>query len=366
MIDHDFSPRFIEFGEKIMSFRCAGSNFSDFDEQRKVINKSVCTFGNSFLDDSLTGIFPDDLVVLTAKTGAGKTEIATQIAFANALKGKRVHLFALEAYEGEIQTRIKYKTMAQAFFLMPDWRRHNEVPSYQEWVYGRQGHLLDMFSPEVNILLEKQLKNLNIYYRNKDFNINTFEAQMAMIGTETDLVIVDHLHYFDFDTENENQDLRRTMKQIRDLTMFYRKPTVLVAHIRKQDKRYQSHIPDLEDIYGSSDISKVATKIVAAAPAKDVEQDENKPYIFPTYLKVLKNRLDGSRTNFAAVSGFNIQENKYEDNYAIGKVNTDGKFESVKKVPQWAKHSFQPVTNEERSRGNVYGSFQKSNQFRDD
>ena len=64
-------------------------------EDFKVIGK----YGVKFLDDYLLGIKQTDFILIGAYSGAGKTELAYNIAFENAKK-TNVHLFALEAKQG--------------------------------------------------------------------------------------------------------------------------------------------------------------------------------------------------------------------------------------------------------------------------
>ncbi len=280
-------------------------NFSRPQEQH-------CVFANKFLDDALGGIYPDDLVVITAKTGAGKTEMVSQIAQANSVLGKKVHMFALEAYEGEIEDRIVFRMIAQEYYREQGTR--NIHPRFQDWVQGRQ-NFLSPHEAHVRRIANEKFKTLNLFYRDNNFNVETFHASVGQIEDRTDLIIVDHLHHFDLESNDEVRELKLTIKKIRDLMLFYRKPTVLVAHIRKSDKRSQGLLPDIEELHGSSEISKVATKIIAAGPAYDVTPD---PGTFPTYLRILKNRQDGSVTRFIACSHFNIRTNSYEGHYGVG------------------------------------------------
>lgn len=310
-------------------------------DQTKELYKNPCTFGISYLDDALSGLYADDLVILTARTGAGKTEISVHIACENALIGKKVFLFALEAYRGEIENRLRYRLLATKFFQQPNWKTKEEKPSYQKWVYGKQKNILGEFEAGVDEELSQRFKNLHVYYRTESFGMVEFETAMHLICPEADLIVIDHLHHFDLETENEISEIKRTVKQMRDITMFFRKPTVLVAHVRKTDKRFETLTPELEDIYGSSEISKVCTKAIALAPAKNARVD-GKPHLLLTHIKILKNRLDGSTTRYVASCPFNIQTNSYEQEYLIGReVYGKNEFKELEhsEWPAWAEHA---------------------------
>ena len=71
----------------------------------KYINNSGY-FGIKYLDAALHGIKPNDLILIGASSGAGKTELCTHIAKTNAKLGKRVRYIALEAEKNEIETTL--------------------------------------------------------------------------------------------------------------------------------------------------------------------------------------------------------------------------------------------------------------------
>jgi hypothetical protein len=322
-----------------MSFSKAPSRLADFFDFQKNIGTPL-TFGNSFLDAATGGIFPDDLVIVTARTGGGKTELVSQIAQINSEKKINVHFFALEAHKGEIESRIFFRLLSQAFFTQHFWRQEPQTPNYQDWLQGKQSDILDKFIPEVSEEFKNRFSTLHTYYRHGPFTFETFEAQLARIWDKTDLLVIDHLHYFDLDSDNENKAITETVKQIRDATSFYRKPVVLVVQLRKADYRNTFPVPALEEIHGSSNISKIATKILATAPAR-LDNIQGSPHVFPTFFRVLKNRTDGSRCKYTAVCGFDIQKNMYTNNFSLGEFDKDHDYNTIDRslYPQWARRA---------------------------
>src|SRR5690348_4241502 len=81
--------------------------------ERLEMAKRRLSFGVKFLDDALGGIAQKDIVLLGAKTGIGKTTMASIIAESNAEKGRHVHYFALEAEDREIERRIKFRILSR-------------------------------------------------------------------------------------------------------------------------------------------------------------------------------------------------------------------------------------------------------------
>ena len=316
--------------------------FENFEKNLKRLNffrenlGQPISYGISFLDDALGGIYPDDLILITAKTGGGKTELATNIAANAASHGKTVHFFALEAHPCEIESRIKFKMLATCFYMQMYWRDIGKFPDYQLWFQGKQDDILKKFEPEVDEILSQQLKTMHTYYTDKEFNINSFEHEMGIIGDKTDLIILDHLHFFDFDDVDENQALKRTIKQIKNVVTQYRKPAIIVVQLRKAERYSEQILPETDDIHGSSDVSKIASKIIVSGPAREeVKKDKN---MFPTFFRILKNRTSGARTFYTALCNFDSTRNGYEKEYVLGNVINNGtEFQQLEgDYPQWA------------------------------
>lgn len=205
--------------------------------QRTRQGAACLSFGVQFLDEALGGIYANDLIVYGAKSGIGKTQLATITAMENAKAGKRVHYFALEAEPNEIERRIKYQLLAEVFFktLRKDFPHVNF--NYLDWYYGRLDEALGRFEPEIEATMTELFPTLWTEYRTGDFTAGDFERKFLAIQDQTDLVIIDHLHYFDFDDDNENRAIKAIVKKIRDLALLTGKPVILIAHLRKSDRR---------------------------------------------------------------------------------------------------------------------------------
>jgi hypothetical protein len=320
--------------------------FKSFPERLKELDDWMANigtpvmFGNPFLDDALGGIWPDDLIIMSAKTGGGKTQFVTNVAYNAAKQGKKVHFIALEAHRGEIESRLKFKALAQAFFTQINYRDYKERPDYQEWIQGKQHQLLGKFEPEIREMLSQTLATLHTFYTDRDFNADNFDVLMGAIGDETDLIIVDHLHYFDIDGRDQNLEFKKTVKQIRNTVQFYRKPVIMLVQLRKGDRASAKLLPEIDDIHGSSDIAKIATKIIVTAPARDVETDMR--HLFPTYFQIIKNRTSSERTYYTAQCVYNLRTNDYKPKYELGVLKDNGtNFVMIDRMeyPQWAKPS---------------------------
>ena len=320
------------------NLRRSRDRISEERERRQTQLDIPLSFGVKFLDQCLGGICPNDLILLGAKTGIGKTQLASIAAMTNAAAGKRVCFFALEAEPNEIESRITYQMLADVYYKLLRKDFPNIHLNYMDWYNGCFKDSLGKVEEEIEALQKDMYPDLWTYYRSGDFTIQEFEQKFMAMKDQTDLFVIDHLHYFDFEDENENRAMKATVKKIRDLAILFGKPIILVAHLRKSDKRTRQIAPDLDDFHGSSDITKIATKVITLAPGPQGKSIGNK---WPTYMRVGKCRVDGSRTKLIGLNIFNADVNKYHDYYYLGRLYpAEDKFEPItnlNEIPHWAK-----------------------------
>lgn len=314
-------------------------SFNDEKENDEALRieegQRLIKFGVSFLDEALLGISHNDLVVLGAPTGKGKSQLATLIALHNCRAGKRVHYFALEAEKRNISRRLRFQKISEMFYA--DTNKPRIHLDFQEWRFGLLSEHLSRYEREIDEAPDLY-PNLYIYYRDKDFGIKDFQRAFFAISQDTDLIIVDHLHYFDFEDSNENKATKEIMKTIMDCVQISGKPVVLISHVRKRDKKTKQILPDIEDFHGSSEISKICTKAITLAPDPGSETKAGNG----TLISILKNRNDGSRTRFTAKMVFDYSKQNYGSHYNLGQMNFDGsewKEIPSEDVPFWSKKS---------------------------
>lgn len=304
-------------------------------------------YGVTYLDEAAGGIGPKEFVLVGAKTGVGKTQLVTRIAAVNASQGKRVALFALEAEEDEIERRIKYGLLARAY------RASVRVPKpidYLSWYQGRLEAELGPFEDGVLKAMTAAYSSLSTMYRlGGDYGINELERDIVRVSSQVDLIIVDHFHYVDLDGDNENAAMKALIKKCRDLVIGLGKPIIGVAHLKKTMRGKSAPLmPDIEDFHGSSDLIKIPTTSIMLAPCYSVNWNDPKRTQFvdtwPTFIKLNKSRLDGSRTRFTGISMFDPGLGTYRKEYGIGHLTAgDTHWEPVTqstnpKKPYWAEN----------------------------
>lgn len=321
---------------RVDSFVSSAERAEGEREARLAVAPRLLSFGIPYLNHALTGIRPSDVVLYSAGTGIGKTEAAATTALAVAAGEKRVHMFALEAEPFEIEMRIKYRLIATAYY-QDQARSHRVAIRYQDWAAGLLERSLGRYEDQIRDQLYNVTKNLKTYYRAGDFSGSDFVRVAAEVAEETDLIVLDHLHYLDNDEANENAGYKKMTKQIRDSALTNGKPVLVVAHIRKGDRFARRLVPGIEDVHGSSDISKIVTKAVMFARADD--QPNPRKHISNTYMQVVKNRTDGSTTRYVAMTGFDLRTNTYTNDYEMFVPEDGGAMMRAltgDELPEWA------------------------------
>lgn len=306
-------------------------------EKTKDRRKTLLSFGINYLDDALDGILPNDLILLGAGSGAGKTELCCSIARHNVELGKRVHYIALEAEYGEIENRILYQMISKYFYADESRQRHIKL-FYNKWLLGDYGKLIEPYEGKAANEYVNKFHSFYTFYKDKDFNSDQLIEKVMYASDETDLIILDHVHYMDWDEENENMALKNIAKTARDLSLDLGKPIILVSHLRKRDKWADEICPGLEEFHGSSDLYKIATKAFTIA-AGDYKGEGK----YETYFRVVKNRISGGVTRFVGRGIYKQSEGRYEETYDIAKSNQKRgeDFECLTGVesPDWARNT---------------------------
>lgn len=299
---------------------------------RMKLGERALPFNHAFLDDYLRCIMPNDLIIVAAETGVGKTEMARMIAASNAANGKRVYYFALEAEDREIERRNKYGIIADLVFEL-----RIRIPgglNYMDWYRGALETYLGQVDGEADRIFAQRYATLFTYYRGSSFDGDAIRKLFLAHQDLADLIVIDHLHYIDIDDDNENRGFKKLVKVIRDSAIAIGKPVILVAHLKKDDSRNRTLVPVLDRVHGSSDITKIATDAVMLAPAWGVTP--SREGVSPTFFGIPKAR-DVGGTRLVALCEFDRRQRRYGDSYTLGR-DVKGKFEPLgtAEVPSWA------------------------------
>lgn len=325
------TPQAFDFG---VHFESAAERIKGEREKRLANAKRQLPFGHAFLDDCLRSIMPNDLIVIGAGTGVGKTELARSIAVHNARRGARVDYFALEAEHIEIERRTKFNVLAM--LVAQHELRLSRPFNYPDWYRGFFDQQIGDLEDEADAFIVKNLRSLRTYYRGSRFNHEDIKRLILAEQDNTDLIVLDHLHYVDNDDDNENRGVREIVMAIRNSALLADRPVILVVHLRKRNTQSKHLMPSSDDIHGSSDVAKVVTHTVMLASATEQSGVPFRRGISNTFVSVVKDRGDGAK-HLIALCGFDWDSKQYEDSYTLGR-DVKGTFDPIdaNHRPYWA------------------------------
>lgn len=287
----------------------------------------------AFLDDYLRGILPNDLVLLGAPSGMGKTDLALSIAASNADAGRNVHYFGLEAEPRELERRTKYSILVRMLYEAKHPFR--ERMNYADWLLGGLEDVCADYNRSADQRVLERLSRLRTYYRGARFTAEDLQRNILAIYKESALIVVDHLHYIDSDNEDEHRALGDSVKTIRDVSLRIGVPILLVAHLRKRDARTKQLVADLDDFHGSSNITKISTQVIAIERAQGIESD--RWWKSPTFMSVVKDRRLGKPALVALVD-YDLRSKGYANTYTLGRTHgAEWTQITVGDVPGWAR-----------------------------
>ena len=281
-------------------------------------NKIVGHFGVPYLDDELLGISCSDLVIIGARSGAGKSSLARIIYETN--DKLTTALFSLENFEGDVEAeeiRKAYNERCRTDFTSRQWQT-------AELIADRS--IFEQIETEV----EKELHAEHIFGRRTPdglpWTVETLKEEMMRCVTSEgiNLIILDHLDYLDRDNPNESDisHVTELMKMIRDVQEAAPNGCGVVAfsHLRKPlGKVEEVIIPTENEFIGSSNKIKQATQVIMVAPANEGDSFQG----YGTWFCIRKNRIGGIK-NQAAKLWFMPRTATYEPQYALYKINYAG------------------------------------------
>ena len=333
---YDHKSGFYDLGEYI------DTSFIDWDDTNP---KNNLKYPIPYMNEALGGMSKSELIVIGADSGIGKTELVNAIAFENAAIGKRVYLFSLEGDRYEVINRQRYKEYIQ---MVNECHRTDMFLTYRDFIQGNiPEDKKDAIREEIlslDELFKSKYKTLNVYAREETLSMSLFEAHLELINENADLVIIDHLHYFDFKSKDEYSEINEIMKQLKALQDKFRIPIVLVSHLRKKDKTRV--FPDQNDFHGSSNIVKQADTCIVLAHIEPQSEEDNKEYQtqiksnkYETGIRVCKSRT-GFPSRLLGIVTYDMNKRQYTEDYILAVCGNN--FVSIMDkadYPSWSRYA---------------------------
>jgi replicative DNA helicase len=200
------------------------------------------------LDEHTCGLMKQDLVVISAETGVGKTTLAWQIALNLTLNKVPVAYASLEM--------SKRQMMAKAFSVYVG-------KSFREMIN------LSVDSKEMAHLkqLNKEVfAKLPMYFSEKTldiFEIKRF-ARVEKQQNNIELLIIDHLHFIQSKkaSENRTQEVSNITKEAKALAKELDIPIILLSQMNKANVGRSDRTPQLTDMKDSTSIQQDADTVL--------------------------------------------------------------------------------------------------------
>lgn len=282
-------------------------------------NTIVGKFGVPYLDDELIGISKSDLVIIGARSGAGKSSLARIIYENN--NPLTTALFSLENFDGDLmaeELRKAYNDKMGTRFTAREWQTA-EIPSFNRGVLEElEDDIKQMYV--ANTVFGRQTPD------GEPWTVDTLRQWMLYcVNTQAvNLIILDHLDYLDRDNPNEsdNSHVTELMKMIREVQEVAPNGCGVVAfsHLRKPIGKVEDvKVPNENEFIGSSNKVKQATQVVMIAPTNEPPMG----ICYGTWFCIRKNRNGGIK-NQAACLLFNPVTASYEQGYELYSINYSG------------------------------------------
>lgn len=206
------------------------------------------------VDEMTQGMLGGELILIGGQSHHGKTQLATNIIYNVAKLGKRVTFVTLEMTKPQITER---------FLQIAGEGNEDSV-----------GELPIDFQ-----------EAMHLDYR----DISFLTGKAKKMGSE--LVVIDHLHYFVRDAENQSNEIGSIVKNFSEFSKVHNIPVILISHVTKLpwNKR-----PDLNDFRDSSFIGQDADiALMVWADMREKAGDDNE-----VELLLRKNRPRGMNVRF--------------------------------------------------------------------
>ena len=193
--------------------------------------------------DSLGGLFPQELTILAARPGMGKTAFALQIARSVAWNGKKVLMFSLEMSREQL------------------WARMACSGTGVEWSELRSGHASREDAQKVFANSDKISESLGDNLLIHDEAHNLSEIHKACLLHKPDLVIIDQLPDIEWHNPEESEVTwyGKACKYIRQkIARDLKVPVILVHQLSRKVEERTNKIPILSDLRWSGEIEQRA------------------------------------------------------------------------------------------------------------
>lgn len=304
-----------------------GSSIETAIANANSLQDSLFSFGVSYLDDVFHGVCRNDVILIGAPSGGGKTQLSTLLAKNFATQGKRTWMLALEAMKDEIALRICHSILGKEF------------GSYSDFLFkAEKNKRAEIIRRAIEELPGKDI--LRVFYKDEQFGISAVTREFYAMEGNCDVAILDYFQFVDLDGDkSEMFEQRELANEINRLQKILNIPVIILAQFNKAFTKSGSPFPTLADFYGTSALTNMCTKAITITQSvPETCKPSTQEGFTHTVIYTPKFRYDGSRSNFFAVLPFNQKLGTYEKTYLLCDAK-EQKPISAFSAPQWAKNA---------------------------
>lgn len=238
------------------------------------------SLGIPSLDRLTGGLHDDDLTILTARPGIGKTALALQIADTLSMSGRRVLFYSFEMRAKRLARRLASRRARVDFQKI------------------ERGHATsDELAHIMHELSELSLLPLIV---NDDNHTTSAMIAAEVDALRPDLVIIDNLNIMlepnAYQNENDVKRIGRTSRNLKIIANDFTTPVLCIAHLNRQTENRADKRPTLSDLRDSGEIEQNADNVLGMY--RDVRGEEQKSDIVEVWPLKLRDGDTSRPTKF--------------------------------------------------------------------
>lgn len=238
------------------------------------------SLGIRALDKLTGGLHDDDLTILTARPGIGKTALALQIADTLAARGKRILFYSLEMRAKRVNRRLA--------------SRRAKV-NFQQIERGRAD--ADDLAKIMRALGE--IADLPIVV-NDDNHITSSHIMAEADQLRPDLIVIDNLNIMlepqAYANENDVKRIGRASRNLKIIANDLHIPVLCICHLNRQTESRANKRPQLSDLRDSGEIEQNADNVLGMY--RDMGGDEQSANIVEVWPLKLRDGDTSSPAKF--------------------------------------------------------------------
>lgn len=237
--------------------------------------EDVVSFGYPWMDDQLTGLFPSELAIIGGISGTGKTTFATNVLYKASRKGRKCVIFALEDRLPDYGIKALYFEIGQL-----RKKKFGKNTRNYPWNVFRKGELNK--NEKFLALMDEAYKNLRndnlrLIKAKSQMNVDTLIKALNEFSEQgVDMVLIDHLHYFDLNADNGSKAdyIEKVMVNLKMTLNDTGLRAIMIVHYKKLGGAK----PDLDSFKDSQSIVQNANYVINIWRERGENQTEENRY----------------------------------------------------------------------------------------